>query len=115
FWRAAAGLARPDAPGRPPKNAGGRWISFTYPEGQSVQMLYVPADHSLIDVEGFELYNTSPALDDAILAGDPGPLVGFGGTGSPGSPLWWPVGLGFGAVLIVAAIWLQRRLTAART
>jgi hypothetical protein len=126
FWTVAEGQS-PTQPAVPVPQSpifGGSfvWLLFTLPEGFQVRFAYSAASGVLISEAGDEFYAVPFRWLVPVIGAEAAPdaIIGLRPTDiknqrSPGSPLWWPIGLGAGGLLISVAIWLQRRLAAART
>jgi hypothetical protein len=106
-WRSLADHAAPVTfanPAVPPAGQNGYWIIFTTAEGRALQYFFEPESQRLTDFLGTETYtvrNIPPGtigVPRQIEQQDPA-----------GSLLWWPVMLGGGAGLLVAAVWLRNR------
>jgi hypothetical protein len=125
FWSVADGL-RPSASVARPEdreallaNPDNVWLTFTLPEGRSIEMRYW-FDGRLVDPELTEFYGVPPGWLRPVLGADaPVPGRPFGNGAAQieqqpgrGSPLWWVVMLGGGAACLAAAFWSQRRVLA---
>ena len=126
FWTAAEGQSprQPAVPITQSPISGGSfvWLLFTLPEGLQVRFAYSAGSGVLISEAGDEFYAVPARWLVPVIGEDAAPVAiidlkpkDIRSESSPGSPLWWPVGLGLGAILISIAIWLQRRLAATRT
>ncbi len=111
FWRLAAGITN-FAAMAPSASDQGLWVTFNLAEGRAVELLFWPPGLSLADASGsLETYAAPPALEQffsSLGATTAQPVAQDAGRGSP---LWWPLGLGIGAALLAAAMWLQGRIS----
>jgi len=109
FWSLAGGFGGPSTAAAGPIGSDSIPMVLSLPEGRTVAMRYHPASRTLSDLQGFESYSVPPDFERVTIGARPAP-PGFSDERSPGSPGWWVVGLGSGALAIAAALWLQRRL-----
>jgi hypothetical protein len=118
------GLAPRDFPGSrtdvtavPPASvpAASAWLVFALPEGRDVRLLYTFASETLVDYVSQDYYAVPPNWLASVLGPDfahdsemKAPLAVPQESGT-GSPIWWPVMIGGGAILIALAVLLSRR------
>lgn len=126
FWQAAlAASPRTMSPAESSallaSEPGSTWIVFNLPEGRAVSMRYAPATGTL-----YELQEAMAGIAFSVPADWLAPVLGSqpgSGAGSgplqpmeisqqpgQGSPLWWVLMVGGGAVAIAVAVLIERRL-----
>lgn len=123
FWQASIdiNLVPVDRRGTPqlgiPSSGGERvWLTFTLPEGRSVQLLHHFGTPLLLTRNSEELYSAPRLWLQPVIgeAARPGSSFFVGAAevpqqDPPGSLLWWPLMLGAGALSTCIALMLKRR------
>ena len=121
FWTVARGqkpLDRPRPSGAQPPRDGPNsvWVVFGLPEGRTVQLLYMVASDTLTDSLGVEVYGVPRGWLAPVLGAEapqPGGSASVRGgevaqQAGRGSPFWWVIMLGGGALCLAVALYLRR-------